>query len=153
MLMTKMAPVERAVRSSDILAVPKKKKVKKFKSKLAIIPSTLTKKTNSVQIQNQYSHCNIAPQLWKMETIIADDCVAKYSHPGIIHLLTYWKWIALLSCVKFWVDAVWPGLMCSCVRFVLRGVAQGGDHEARGAEERKEKGQRGEEEGQGGEAA
>lgn len=85
-LMTKMAPVERVVRSSDILAVPKKKKAKKFKSKLAIIPSTLTKKTNSAQILNQYSHCNIAPQLWKMETIIADDCVAKYSHPGLFSL-------------------------------------------------------------------
>ena len=81
--MTKIAPLERKVRSTDIVAVSKKKsKVKKFKSKLAIIPSTLTKKTNSIQINHQYSHCNIAPQLWKMETIIADDCVAKYSHPG-----------------------------------------------------------------------
>lgn len=81
-LITKIPHVEKKVRSLDITQIQKKKKTQKFRSKEPYIPSILTKNTNSSQIRSQYSICNIMPQLWKMETIVPDDCVIKYSHPG-----------------------------------------------------------------------
>lgn len=82
LLSSKIPNVEKKVKSTDIMQVSKKKKPKKFKSREPYIPSILTKNTNSGQIKSQYSICNIIPQLWKMETIVPDDCVIKYSHPG-----------------------------------------------------------------------
>lgn len=82
-LLTKIPAVEKKVRSTDFLQVPKKKKTKKFRSREPYIPSILTKNTNSSQIRSQYTFCNIMPQLWKMETVVPDDCVIKYSHPGL----------------------------------------------------------------------
>lgn len=84
-----MPLVEKKVRSSVIVQPQKKEDKKKkkglklFKAREAYIPSTLTKLTNSTQIKHQYTLCNAPPALWKMETVIADDCVAKYSHPGL----------------------------------------------------------------------
>jgi hypothetical protein len=83
-LLLKLTSVEKRIKtiepSSTIIP---KTKIKKFKSRNAYIPSILTKISNSEQIRAQYMICNLPPQLWKMEIVIPDDCVAKYSHPGI----------------------------------------------------------------------
>lgn len=82
LISSKLTAVDKKVKSSDLMQVSKKKKTKKFRSRDPYIPSILTKNTNSAQIKSQYSLCNIMPQLWKMETIVPEDCVIKYSHPG-----------------------------------------------------------------------
>jgi viroplasmin and RNaseH domain-containing protein len=82
LIVSKLPAIEKKVRSTDLVQIPKKKKMKKFRSRDPYMPSILTKNTNCSQIKSQYTFCNIMPQLWKMETIVPEDCVIKYSHPG-----------------------------------------------------------------------
>jgi hypothetical protein len=46
------------------------------------IPSALNKQTNCAQINGLYADCNLPPQFWKLETLIFDDCLIRYSNPG-----------------------------------------------------------------------
>jgi hypothetical protein len=100
LILSKVPTVEKKVRSTAlVLQNSQPKKIKKFRSREPYIPSVLTKNTNSSQIKSQYTICNIMPQLWKMETIIPDDCVIQYSHPGNVPLLTALL-IALSPCLS-----------------------------------------------------
>jgi hypothetical protein len=81
-LCLKLNSVEKRINNTDVTKILKLTNKKKFKSRNAYIPSILTKNTNAEQIKFQYTLCNLPPQLWKMETVIPEDCVIHYSHPG-----------------------------------------------------------------------
>eukprot|EP00603_Paraphysomonas_imperforata_P002862 CAMPEP_0114420904 /NCGR_PEP_ID=MMETSP0103-20121206/4799_1 /TAXON_ID=37642 ORGANISM="Paraphysomonas imperforata, Strain PA2" /NCGR_SAMPLE_ID=MMETSP0103 /ASSEMBLY_ACC=CAM_ASM_000201 /LENGTH=858 /DNA_ID=CAMNT_0001589401 /DNA_START=93 /DNA_END=2669 /DNA_ORIENTATION=+ len=47
------------------------------------IPSALNKMTNSAQINGLYADCSLPPQFWKLEALTFDDCLIRYSNPGL----------------------------------------------------------------------
>ena len=82
-LMRQVPSVEAKVRQIEIAVVEDDIKKKNATKKNAIsIPTVLTKKTNCSQINAQYTVCNLPPQLWKIETIVPEDCMICFSNPG-----------------------------------------------------------------------
>jgi hypothetical protein len=65
--------------------IRKKKQTMKFlKVRSAqYIPSALNKQTNCAQLNGLYSNCNLPPQFWKLEAVTFDDCLIRYSNPGV----------------------------------------------------------------------
>lgn len=51
------------------------------------IPSALNKLTNCVQLNGLYSSCNLPPQFWKLEAVMFEDCLIRYSNPGLCTIL------------------------------------------------------------------
>ena len=81
-LLKQMSSVELKVKQSEVAVVEDDVKMKHAMKKVPYIPTVFTKRTNSVQINAQYSICTLPPQLWKLEAIIPDDCMIVYSNPG-----------------------------------------------------------------------
>jgi hypothetical protein len=97
-LLKQIANVENKVKQVEIAVVEDdiKKKVGSKKGNVTIL-SVITKKTNCSQINAQYNMCSLPPQLWKIESIVPEDCMVNFSNPGKFYLL-HSKCLGKLSC-------------------------------------------------------
>jgi hypothetical protein len=80
----KALPVVEARVFGSTIAVSESDLIKASHSarKATSIPTVLTKRTNCLQINSQYDKCSLPPQLWKLESVIPEDCMMNYSDPG-----------------------------------------------------------------------
>ena len=81
-VLKQLSAVETKVRHSEVALGAEDVASKRVAKKGAYIPTVLTRKTNCPQIQAQYSICILPPQLWKIESIVPDDCMINFSNPG-----------------------------------------------------------------------
>jgi hypothetical protein len=83
MLLRQLPAVEAKVRQTEIAVVEEDiEKRNAGKRSVVTIPTVLTKKTNCSQINAQYTTCSLPPQLWKIESIVPEDCMVAFSNPG-----------------------------------------------------------------------
>ena len=85
-ILTRQLPaIETKVRQTEIAVVEDDiQKKNGTKRNVIAIPTVLTKKTNCSQINAQYMTCSLPPQLWKIESIVPEDCMVAFSNPGRI---------------------------------------------------------------------
>ena len=99
-LFKQLPAVEAKVRQTEIAVVEGDIQKKNNSSRGAVtIPTVLTKKTNCSQINAQYNMCSLPPQLWKLESIVPEDCMIAFSNPGI-RLLVIYNYIMILIFFK-----------------------------------------------------
>lgn len=82
-LLRQLPVVEAKVRQTEIAVVEDdiQKKNATIRSSVTI-PTVITKNTNCSQINAQYNTCSLPPQLWKIESIVPEDCMIAFSNPG-----------------------------------------------------------------------
>lgn len=84
-LLRQLPAVEAKVRQTEIAVVEDDIHKKNSLKRSAIaIPTVITKKTNCSQVNAQYNMCSLPPQLWKIESIVPEDCMIAFSNPGKI---------------------------------------------------------------------
>ena len=85
LLLTKLANIEKRVKDSELGLFGHSgnaAKTRYLSKREPFIPTVLSKTTNASAITMVYGHCNLPPQLWKIEAIVSDDCMVYYSNPG-----------------------------------------------------------------------
>lgn len=82
-LLRQLPSVETKVMQTEIAVVEDDIQKKNVSKRIpAATPIVISKKTNCSQINAQYNMCNLPPQLWKIESIIPEDCMIAFSNPG-----------------------------------------------------------------------